>query len=248
MLRAGEAILKIYEDESLFNVEHKKDESPLTAADKAANEIICDALVQLDVNYPIISEENKQLPFEQRKDYNYFWCVDPLDGTKEFIKRNGEFTINVALIEKDRPVLGVIYIPVTGEMFFGCKGEGAWYRSNGTETRLECQGFTKTDAGLQILCSRSHLNDRTREYIEQYNQPEMMPRGSSLKFLEIAKGIGHLYPRLGPTMEWDTAAAQIILEEAGGQILKWDTRKPLVYNKENLLNPEFIAVGKGTAF
>lgn len=246
--KAGDAVMEIYKDSDRFNVEQKTDNSPLTEADKASNKIICDCLEQMYGGFPIVSEENKMIPHDIRKDYEYYWCVDPLDGTKEFIKRNGEFTINIALIRKSRPVMGVIFIPVTDEMFFAMKGEGAWYSFEGKERQLKCKSFSNSDAGLHILCSRSHLNDRTREYVDQFQEPEMVPRGSSLKFLEIAKGVGDLYPRLGPTMEWDTAAAQIILEEAGGQILEWESRTPLIYNKENLLNPEFIAVGVGTAF
>lgn len=246
--KAGHAVMEIYNDVDRFAVEQKSDNSPLTAADTASNNIICDHLEQMYGGFPIVSEENKMIPYDIRKDYEYFWCVDPLDGTKEFIKRNGEFTINIALIRKSRPVLGVIFIPVTNEMFFAMKGEGAWYRSEGKERQLKCNAFSASATGLHILCSRSHLNDRTKAYVEQFKEPEMVPRGSSLKFLEIAKGVGDIYPRLGPTMEWDTAAAQIVLEEAGGQILQWDGREPLVYNKKNLLNPEFIAVGAGVAY
>ncbi len=240
---AGEAIMNIYDQPALFDVEHKADKSPLTAADKAANQIICDQLRRLPKVFPIVSEENKMVTYEARKNYPYFWCVDPLDGTKEFIKRNGEFTVNIALVKSDRPVLGVIYIPVTHEVFFAAKGEGSWYKLDTQWQRLGCRSFTMVDRGLKVLCSRSHLSTDTQVYIEQFDAPELVARGSSLKFLEIAKGNAHLYPRLGPTMEWDTAAAQIILEEAGGKIVEFATDLPMRYNKKSLLNPDFIAFG-----
>ena len=243
VIKAGEEILDIYQQPELFAVEHKADQSPLTAADKAANEVICTSLQKMSEHFPIISEENKMVPFELRKTYPYFWCVDPLDGTKEFIKRNGEFTVNIALIAQNRPILGIIHIPVTGEIYFGAKGEGAFYREEDGWKKISSVPFTYQDKGLKILCSRSHLSDDTSNYIEQFEEPELLPRGSSLKFLVIARGQAHIYPRLGPTMEWDTAAAQIILEESGGQVVEFASGKPLHYNKESLLNPDFLAFG-----
>jgi 3'(2'), 5'-bisphosphate nucleotidase len=241
--RAGEAILDVYHNASSFEVEKKEDTSPLTIADKKSNAIICEGLESLVATYPIVSEENKAIPFEIRKDFNRFWLVDPLDGTKEFIKRNGEFTVNIALVEKNRPVLGVVYAPVLDEMYWAVKGEGAYLEKEGQTSKLKAAFFQLTDAGLKVVCSRSHLNPATQEYVKKLNDPNLVPKGSSLKFLILAKGDAHAYPRLGPTMEWDTGAAQIVLEEAGGVVLNNEDMQPLTYNKESLLNPYFLAYG-----
>ncbi len=245
--RAGDKIMEIYADESSFNVEHKSDDSPLTRADKEANDIICAGLENINVAYPIISEENKMLPFEERKDFTYCWMVDPLDGTKEFIKRNGEFTVNIALIHKGRSIGGVVYAPVLEEMYYACEGCGATKLSKGVETNLAATYYHPEEKALSIVCSRSHLNDETQNFINNYDTPLKVSKGSSLKFLILANGEAQVYPRLAPTMEWDTAAAHIILEEAGGSIVRADTGKPLQYNKENLLNPHFIAYGNKLA-
>lgn len=242
--KAGDAIMKIYDNSDNFQVQQKADESPLTIADQAANEIICHHLNNLEVKYPIISEENKSIDFEERKKYTHYWLVDPLDGTKEFIKRNGEFTVNIALVENQRPVLGVVYAPVLEEMYFAVKGEGAFLEKENITTQLHTSAFSKKDKNLGVVCSRSHLNEATQNFVDELDEPKLVAQGSSLKFLILAKGEAHLYPRLAPTMEWDTGAAQIILEEAGGKVLHAETLKPLIYNKENLLNPHFIASGK----
>ena len=241
--RAGAVILEVYQDESKFGVEQKADESPLTVADRKANSVICTALEQLEPKFPIISEENKLLPYAQRKDYDHFWLVDPLDGTKEFIKRNGEFTVNIALIKGQQPILGIVYVPVTDEMYIAAKGHGTLVEKNGERKQLQAADFALTDSGLQVVCSRSHLNADTQAFVDRLQNPQLVPQGSSLKFTILAKGKAHVYPRLGPTMEWDTAAAQIVLEEAGGKVISERTGKPLEYNKENLLNPYFIAYG-----
>ncbi|MFK8007922.1 MAG: 3'(2'),5'-bisphosphate nucleotidase CysQ [Saprospiraceae bacterium] len=241
--KAGDAIMKIYDNSDNFQVKHKADESPLTIADQAANEIICHQLEKLVVKYPIISEENKSIDFEERKKYTHYWLVDPLDGTKEFIKRNGEFTVNIALIENQRPVLGVVYAPVLEEMYFAVKGEGAFLEKENRTIQLQVSNFSKKDKNLGVVCSRSHLNEATQNFVDELNEPELVAQGSSLKFLILAKGEAHLYPRLAPTMEWDTGAAQIVLEEAGGKVLHAETQQPLLYNKENLLNPHFVASG-----
>jgi len=240
---AGLAIMEIYEREEDFQVETKGDDSPLTIADRKANEIIVNGLEQLDPKFPIVSEENKEIPYRERRNFNYHWLVDPLDGTKEFIKRNGEFTVNIALIHEGHPILGVVYAPCLEEMYWGAREEGA-FLANGKEVeRLQTAHFSKEDQGLKVVCSRSHLNDATKNFVDQLRQPELVSTGSSLKFLMLAKGQAHLYPRLAPTMEWDTAAAQIILEEAGGSVRVADAGDALRYNKENLRNPEFIAYG-----
>lgn len=240
---AGDAIMDIYAKEADFQVEHKKDESPLTIADRTANTIICDGLEKLPVQYPIISEENKTLPYEVRSTYTYNWLVDPLDGTKEFIKRNGEFTVNIALVHNGHLEMGVVYAPVLEEMFWAVKGEGAFLEKDGKQQILKVKSFKMTDPNLGVVCSRSHLNDATQAYVDQLNQPNLVATGSSLKFLILAKGDAHIYPRLAPTMEWDSGAAQMILEEAGGSVISEESKETLRYNKENLLNPSFIAYG-----
>lgn len=238
---AGQKILEVYNDVENFQIESKDDNSPLTRADREANIIICNGLNALDVDFPIISEENKLLSYEERKEYSYCWMVDPLDGTKEFIKRNGEFTVNIALIKNGKSVAGVVYTPVTNDMYYAIEGEGAYLIKNGEKQKLEAPQYKKEDEGLAIVCSRSHLNDDTQNFINEYNNPNKVSKGSSLKFLIIASGDAHIYPRLAPTMEWDTAAAQIILEEAGGSVVDAQTKEPVRYNKPNLLNPHFIA-------
>ncbi len=240
---AGKVILEVYGDENGLGIQLKDDESPLTIADQRANKVICDGLIQLNSSIPIISEENKEIPYEERKDFDYFWIVDPLDGTKEFIKRNGEFTVNIALIHNNESVAGVVYVPVTEELFYAVKGEGAEISKEGTVKSLKANEFSDNDSGLKVVCSRSHLNEETSNFLAALNDPATVSKGSSLKFLIIAEGNADVYPRLAPTMEWDTAAAQIILEEAGGRVFRADDQTPLRYNKENLLNPHFIAKG-----
>ncbi len=241
--KAGDAIMKIYGTDD-FQIESKSDESPLTIADQTANKIICDGLEKMEVKYPIISEENKTLPYADRKDYTYFWLVDPLDGTKEFIKRNGEFTVNIALVHNQRPIAGVVYAPVVDEMYWAIKGEGAFLEKESGLEELKPDAFKWSDSGLNLVCSRSHLNEETEKFVADFDKPNLVSKGSSLKFLILAKGDAHIYPRLAPTMEWDTGAAQIILEEAGGSVINNETKEPLLYNKENLLNPYFVAAGK----
>lgn len=240
---AGNAIMEIYADEDSFQIESKADDSPLTIADRKANGIICDGLEKLEIQYPIISEENKMVAFENRKDYSRYWLVDPLDGTKEFIKRNGEFTVNIALIEDGRCIMGVVYAPVLEEMYWAIKGKGAYLINADGETKLAANKFSTSDEGLRVVCSRSHLNDETQAFVDALTKPELVAKGSSLKFLILAKGEAELYPRIAPTMEWDTAAAQIILEESGGKVLQYGKDDAVIYNKENLLNPFFVASG-----
>jgi 3'(2'), 5'-bisphosphate nucleotidase len=236
-------ILKVYNSPD-FGIQSKKDESPMTAADLASNHVITEGLAQLDFKCPILSEETLEIPFEERRHFDYFWVVDPLDGTKEFIKRNGEFTINIALMHHNKPILGVVYVPDTEGGYFAVKNGGAFKIENGLEKRIACSTFRLTDKGLKIPISRSHRNLETDNLFADYVEPVLVPCGSSLKFLKMAEGLFDIYPRIGTTMEWDTAAPQIILEEAGGQILEWVTRKPLIYNKKDLRNPNFIAHGK----
>ncbi len=239
---AGDAIMKIYGTED-FQVETKGDESPLTIADKTANGIICEGLEKLSVQYPIVSEENKAISYEVRKDFEYNWLVDPLDGTKEFIKRNGEFTVNIALIKNGKPVLGVVYAPVMDEMYYAADGEGAYIVKDGQTEQLKAPAFKMSDAGLGVVASRSHLNEETQAFLDNMNEPQIVPKGSSLKFLILAKGGAHVYPRIAPTMEWDTGAAHVVLAEAGGKVIQYESKENLQYNKENLLNPYFVAYG-----
>jgi 3'(2'), 5'-bisphosphate nucleotidase len=237
--RAGAAILKIYETED-FGVETKSDDSPLTRADKAANDVIVRELRKLSLQAPIVSEEGKDIAYAERQQYTRFWLVDPLDGTKEFIKRNGEFTVNIALIENGRPVIGAVYVPVTDELYYAARSEGAWQEGKG---RIKAATFTMQDPRLKVVASRSHLNEATQSFMDRLAEPEIVSRGSSLKILELARGSAHLYPRLAPTMEWDTAAAHAILLEAGGRMVDEGTGKELIYNKEVLRNPHFVAYG-----
>jgi 3'(2'), 5'-bisphosphate nucleotidase len=238
---AGAAIMEIYANCEGVEIIKKADNSPLTAADKASNAVICAGLEKLPLQYPIVSEENKMVPYDTRKNYDFYWLIDPLDGTKEFIKRNGEFTVNIALIQNGKVVLGVVYTPALDELFWAATGKGAFKTVGGTTSTIKAPRFKMQDKGIKVVCSRSHLNDETKAFIGQLKEPDLVSKGSSLKFLELATGKAHLYPRVAPTMEWDTAAAQIILEEAGGKVVQYGTDNPVVYNKENMLNPYFVA-------
>lgn len=245
---AGSAIMKIYE--APFDVEIKEDNSPLTEADKAANDIINEFLEPTQI--PIISEENKQLEYSQRKHWEQCWIVDPLDGTKEFIKRNGEFTVNIALVHLGRPKFGVIYAPYTRELYFAdVDAEIAQkvlvpeaYESLESLLELARPIQPRSDeAQMRIVGSRSHLNDDTKVFIEDLVTPlnkEIVSKGSSLKFCMVAEGKADVYPRFAPTMEWDTAAGQAICEAVGIYVVALPSNSPMRYNKENLLNPWFL--------
>jgi 3'(2'), 5'-bisphosphate nucleotidase len=241
---AGQKILEIYERKEGWEVEAKADNSPLTRADREANTVICEGLEKLATQYPIISEENKAIPYGTRKDYYRFWLVDPLDGTKEFIKRNGEFTVNIALIEAGQPILGIVYVPVVDQLYYGGKDMGAFREDAGGTIKLNGSQFSMNDAGLKVVASRSHINEATQTFLNDLNEPEIVSKGSSLKFMLLAEGSAQVYPRIAPTMEWDTGAAQAILEAAGGCVKRYDNLEPLRYNKENLLNPFFVAYAK----
>jgi 3'(2'), 5'-bisphosphate nucleotidase len=235
---ACQVILEVYNSGD-FQAEAKGDDSPLTLADKKAHHTICNLLHPTML--PILSEEGRSIPYEERKKWEYFWMVDPLDGTKEFIKRNGEFTVNIALIHNGVPVLGVVAIPVTGEIFYAAKGIGAWQKIQGKKTALPKRSSANLAAsGLRVVASRSHMNDDTHEFIEKLKTPTLVSKGSSLKFLLLAEGKADVYPRYAPTMEWDTAAAHIIVNEVGIKVFQLGSEKELRYNKENLLNPHFL--------
>lgn len=241
-LTAGNAILDIYND--TFDVEYKDDQSPLTKADLAANDIICAGLKKLTPDIPIVSEENKQIEYAIRKDWRCVWLVDPLDGTKEFINKNGDFTVNIALVKNGEPILGVVYVPVTKEMYWAYSGGGAWKHTVDETVQLHTNTFDNTAKGVKIVASRSHNTPETEEYINTFNSPIVLSRGSSLKLLMVAEGQADVYPRIAPTMEWDTAAADVIVREAGGRVLQYGTDQCLKYNKPNLLNPFFVVCGR----
>lgn len=235
---AGAAILEIYNSDD-FQVEIKDDNSPLTKADKASNDIIVEALKEIYPEIPILSEEGKEINFEERKNWKRFWLIDPLDGTKEFIKRNGEFTVNIALIEDNKPEFGVIYVPVTGEVYYGGSEKGSFkIDENGNEGKLEVSDKNPNDE-LSVVQSRSHSGDEEKEFYSDYKIKESLSRGSSLKICMIAEGKAELYFRGGPTWEWDTGAGHAILIGAGGYFVNKD-RSNLVYNKEILKNFGFI--------
>ncbi|MEM6642729.1 MAG: 3'(2'),5'-bisphosphate nucleotidase CysQ [Bacteroidota bacterium] len=234
---AGAEILKIYNTGD-FSVEAKADNSPLTIADKAAHNTIVSFLEKTGL--PILSEEGQSIDYKERQAWDHFWMVDPLDGTKEFIKKNGEFTVNIALIHKGKSIMGVVYPPVLGELYWALEGEGAFRQRNGESKKLSTSKKRLHDQGLKIVASRSHMSPETQDFVDALDQPEIVSKGSSLKFLLVAAGEADVYPRFGPTMEWDTAAAQVIVSEAGGSVTLEDKITPLSYNKENLLNPYFI--------
>lgn len=234
-LAAGKTILEIYNSAD-FGVEIKGDNSPLTKADQAAHQEIVSYLEKTEL--PILSEEGKDIPYEVRKDWDYFWMVDPLDGTKEFIKKNGEFTVNIALIYRGKPILGVVYAPVLEWLYWGNQEEGAW-KQEFDNSPFQLKKLEDSEVKT-IVASRSHLSPETQEFIDQYPGVEVISMGSSLKFMLVAEGKAQIYPRFAPTMEWDTAAAQGVILAYGGAIIKWPENNPLIYNKEDLLNPWFV--------
>ncbi len=250
-VKAGEEILKIYN--SNFDVEYKNDSSPLTIADKNAHNKICEFLEK--TNYPILSEEGKNINYEERKNWEYFWMVDPLDGTKEFIKRNGEFTVNIALIHKQKSILGVIYIPVTETLYFAAENIGAYKTlvTNQEEKIVDLEKLISSsqklplalpDKKFTVVASRSHLSEETEMFIDglktKHKEIEFISSGSSIKLCLVAEGSANIYPRFAPTMEWDTAAGQAICEIAGKSVIDYTTNKMLIYNKKDLLNNWFI--------
>ena len=232
---AGIKILEVYNSED-FGVEEKGDHSPLTKADQLAHQTIVEKLKETEL--PILSEEGAKIPYEERKEWEYFWMVDPLDGTKEFIKKNGEFTVNIALIHNQKPILGVVYAPVLDKLYFGGEGIGA-FKSENMDPQVELKIIENENGAKRIVASRSHLNEETKKYIEQYKDAETVSMGSSLKFMLIADSEADIYPRFAPTMEWDTAAANAVLRGLNIEVINMEDNMPLRYNKENLLNPHF---------
>ncbi|HET7562763.1 MAG TPA: 3'(2'),5'-bisphosphate nucleotidase CysQ [Rhodanobacteraceae bacterium] len=238
--RAGAAILEVYAGS--FAIERKADDSPLTAADMAAHHVIVDGLRTLTPDIPVLSEESKSVGWDTRRAWDRYWLVDPLDGTREFVKRNGEFTVNIALIEDHAPVLGVVLVPVSGELYCGIAQEGAFLEA--APGALPQPITTRAAASVPVVAgSRSHGGDRQSEVLAGLGEYRLQPVGSSIKFCLVARGDADLYLRLGPTSEWDTAAAQCVLEQAGGAVVDL-AGAPLRYNtKDSLLNPEFLALG-----
>ncbi len=237
--KAGDRILEIYETD--FAVETKQDNSPLTAADMAAHNTICEALSSLTPSIPILSEESSSISFEKRQSWNQYWLVDPLDGTREFVKRNGEFSVNIALIENHRSILGAIHIPVSGISYTASLNNGASKHEPNKEPLIISARNTNIDK-ITVAGSRSHGNEQQQTFIANLKNPEILAIGSSLKFCLVAEGIADIYPRFGPTSEWDTAAAQCIVEESGAIVV--DTNfNTLKYNtKDSLLNPSFLVI------
>ncbi|GIU36973.1 3'(2'),5'-bisphosphate nucleotidase CysQ [Shewanella schlegeliana] len=237
---AGNAIMAIYAKEDL-GVVTKADDSPVTAADLASHRVIVARLAQLTPNIPVMSEESTDIDWQQRRHWQSYWLIDPLDGTKEFIKRNGEFTVNIAFIEGDKAVAGVVYAPVLDKCFYGELGCGAWLKHAGNQIELP-KAKIKKPLVPRIVGSRSHASPGLETYLQEIGEHEMKSVGSSLKFCLLAEGEAEVYPRLGLTSEWDTAAAQAVLESAGGRVLQYDTHVRLNYNqKPDILNPYFIA-------
>lgn len=239
---AGREIMKIYETGD-FAITDKSDNSPLTKADKAGNAVIVNALQEFYPDIPIISEENKMIDYSDRKDWVYFWLVDPLDGTKEFIKKNGEFTVNIALIRNGKPVLGVVGIPAKNQMYYAVENKGAFkIDEDGNKIKLEVNAPKENE--IALIGSRSHPSPEFDAYLKEmerkYKTVNFVPAGSSLKFCLVAEGKADVYPRLGPTMEWDTAAGHALVLEAGARVKVYGGVTDLQYNKENLLNPFFI--------
>ena len=236
---AGKAILDIYEQD--FSVTHKKDDSPLTQADLASHRIICDALAELTPNIPLLSEESTEITFATRSAWSRYWLIDPLDGTREFVNRNGEFTVNIALISNHAPVFGVVHIPVTGVTYTGIENLGASRQEPG-KVQVGIQVRQPCANPIVVVGSRSHANPALLHHLAGIGDYELVSMGSSLKFCLLAEGNADFYPRLGPTSEWDTAAAHAVVNAAGGQIITLDG-EALEYNrKDSLLNPEFLVI------
>ena len=248
-LAAGNTIMEVYAKK--IEIVFKEDKSPLTQADKNASDVINKYLI--DTGIPIISEENIQLNYSQRKDWEYCWMVDPLDGTKEFIKRNGEFTVNIALIKNGNPLLGVIYVPVSKTLYYTLEDASRSYKIELVNEKvsldfifkhsIEIKPSHKKSELIRIVGSRSHLNEATKNFIskiEKKMKTEIVSKGSSLKFCLVAEGTADVYPRFAPTMEWDTAAGQAICQAVGVKVIDNKTKLPLRYNKENLLNSNFL--------
>lgn len=263
-LAAGRSILEVYHSpEADWQVEHKADDSPLTLADRRANRVIADALQSTGL--PVLSEETQLADYAERRHWRQLWIVDPLDGTKEFIKRNGEFTVNIALVHEGAPVFGVVYVPAQERLYVGLCGQGSvrlgmapgevlgsmsevWRRGECLPLASESQA---ADPVVRVVVSRSHLDERTQQYIRSLeargHKVETVASGSSIKICLLAERTAHLYPRFAPTSEWDTAAGHAVLAATGGRLCQAESGEPLIYNKENILNPYFMGCAAGCA-
>ena len=235
---ASQRVMNIYATD--FKVTFKSDDSPITAADLESHQVIVEGLRELTPNIPILSEEGENIAWEKRKDWQSFWLIDPIDGTKDFTQRTGEFTVNIALIEEGEAVLGVVTAPALNEAYWGAKGEGAYKRDSTGE--IQKISVAKPGSTVRIVASKNHLNEDTKAFIQKFESHKLVQAGSSLKFCRIAEGQADIYPRLGPTCEWDTGAAHAVLNAAGGKVETLEG-KPLVYGKEDVLNPFFVASG-----
>ncbi len=242
--KAGEEILRIYETD--FKIENKESKtfeeghSPLTEADNAAHNIIIENLKEKYPQIPIISEESKETPYETRKEWEYFWLVDPLDGTKSFINKDGSFTVNIALIHKGTPILGVVYAPVKDLIYYTDENSSFMKIKDANPKKLP---IIEKRSKFVVVASKNHMNKETQDYIEELKKDkdvELMSFGSSLKLCKVAEGKADIYPRLGPTMEWDTAAAHAVVNGAGKKVYRFNSKEELTYNKEDMLNPWFI--------
>jgi 3'(2'), 5'-bisphosphate nucleotidase len=248
-LEAGKAILEIYHSGE-FDIELKGDNSPLTRADTASHNVIMSYLDSTGI--PVLSEEGRDISYQERKEWKQLWIVDPIDGTKEFIKRNGEFTVNIALIEDQKTVIGIIFVPVTGELYFSSKKLGAF------KVKVDLNNFNieelilnasklplkRKESIFTIVASRSHMSPETESYVQQmrniHGEVDLISKGSSLKLCMVAEGTANCYPRFAPTMEWDTAAGQAICEHAGFKVIDWETKESMLYNRQELLNKWFL--------
>lgn len=256
--QAGKEVLSIYNEDD-YDVKLKGDNSPLTRADIASHQIIKEKLTSAFPNLPLMSEEGKDIPYEERSTWDKYICIDPLDGTKEFIKKNGEFTLNLALIKKNKAIVGLIYIPVKDILYFGGKEIGAYRVEDFSSINIESESLIVPQENihqlplrdlandtLTIVGSRSHMNEETKQFIKdlkiKYKNINFISAGSSLKLCLIAEGTADIYPRFAPTMEWDTAAGQAIVEGAGGKVVVYGKGTPMIYNKDNIVNPWFIAM------
>ena len=238
--KAGQAILEVYSSD--FEVQSKADNSPWPQADLASHHCIVAGLESLTPGMPIISEESGLPDYEERRQWDRYWLIDPLDGTKEFVNRNGEFTVNIALIDQQKPVFGVVHVPVQGKTYLGCEGYGAERRD--AEGNVESIQVSATSANpVRVVGSRSHRGASLDEYLLNLGECDMIPMGSSLKFCVIAEGGADLYPRLGLTSEWDTAAAQAVVEQAGGSVVTLDGNAMKYNTKSDILNPFFFVIG-----
>ena len=236
---AGRAILEVYA--SSFSVQEKADSSPLTEADLRSEKLILAGLRRIAPEIPVLSEETGQSAWAVRRNWSRLWVVDPLDGTKEFVQRNGEFTVNIALVDNHRPVLGIVHAPALERDYFACEGIGA-FRSDARAAGRPIRVSRRGSGAVRVVGSRSHRGSSLDGFLSRVGAHELVEVGSSLKLCLVAEGNADVYPRLGPTCEWDTAAGQCVLEQAGGQVLKLDG-EPLEYNREDTLNPNFVGFG-----